>query len=72
MEAPEGEIISPGYPDSQAKRQVCTWLITVPAGRQIKVEFVDFDLDGSRTTCQQWLGVSFHTKLLKISLHFPW
>ncbi|XP_065344562.1 cubilin [Cloeon dipterum] len=55
--APEGEIVSPGYPSSQSRRQICSWTVQVPEGRRVKIEFLDFDLEGSQNACQQWLGI---------------
>ncbi|XP_059488336.1 cubilin-like isoform X2 [Neocloeon triangulifer] len=70
INAPEGEIVSPGYPGSQSKRQICNWVVTVPEGRRIKIEFIDFDLAGSKSGCQQWLGIyNGHLSILPIGLY---
>ncbi|KAF4524800.1 hypothetical protein B566_EDAN010175 [Ephemera danica] len=61
FDTPAGEITSWGYPNSQRQRRFCTWLITVPRGRRIRLEFLDFDLEGTHPVCPQWLGsLSWH------------
>lgn len=44
IEASTGIIQSPGYPVSQDASRYCEWLITVPKGRRVKVEILDFDV----------------------------
>ncbi|XP_055632024.1 cubilin homolog [Toxorhynchites rutilus septentrionalis] len=45
INAPSGEIASPGYPDNGLKfKRLCEWEITVPEGRRVKIEFIDLDL----------------------------
>lgn len=44
IEASSGVIQSPGYPESQDVTRYCEWLITVPKGRRVKVEILDFDI----------------------------
>lgn len=44
IEAESGIINSPGYPISRDAPRVCEWLITVPKGRRIKIEFTDYDM----------------------------
>lgn len=39
-----GIIESPGYPARSLNRGLCEWRITVPAGRRVRAEFIDFDL----------------------------
>lgn len=65
LNAPDGEITSFGYPRTQLFHQLCTWDITVSIGRRIKVEFIDFDIAGSRPqeSCIDELIV--YKKLLK-------
>lgn len=47
IEASTGIIQSPGYPVSQDASRYCEWLITVPKGRRVKVEILDFDVKPS-------------------------
>lgn len=58
FDTPEGEIKSLGYPSSPISRRFCIWHITVPKGRRVRLEFLDFDLEGTHPVCPQWLGVS--------------
>lgn len=48
--ASTGIIQSPGYPVSQDATRLCEWMITVPKGRRVKVEILDFDVKPSQTT----------------------
>ncbi|XP_059471095.1 cubilin-like [Neocloeon triangulifer] len=56
--APEGEITSPGYPGKQFRLHACQWVVTVPMGRRVKIEFIDLDLGESKSGCMQWLSIS--------------
>lgn len=47
LTASTGIIKSPGYPVSQDSTKYCEWLITVPKGRRVKVEVLDFDIKPS-------------------------
>lgn len=47
IEASTGIIQSPGYPIGQDASRYCEWLITVPKGRRVKVEVLDFDMKAS-------------------------
>ncbi|GFG35967.1 hypothetical protein Cfor_02931, partial [Coptotermes formosanus] len=47
LEGPTGVFESPGYPSTQGYRRYCKWEIVVPAGRRVKVELLDFDLESS-------------------------
>lgn len=48
IEASTGVIQSPGYPMSPDTSRYCEWLITVPKGRRVKVEVLDFDMKQSQ------------------------
>lgn len=48
IEASTGIIQSPGYPVSQDASRYCEWLITVPKGRRVKVDVLDFDIKPSQ------------------------
>lgn len=41
--ADSGYISSPGYPNGRPFHQYCEWRITVPKGRRVKVDLIDFD-----------------------------
>uniref|UniRef100_A0A182FIN3 CUB domain-containing protein n=1 Tax=Anopheles albimanus TaxID=7167 RepID=A0A182FIN3_ANOAL len=43
INAPSGEVASPGYDTNRSPRGHCVWRITVPAGRRVKIEFLDLD-----------------------------
>ncbi|KAF4527382.1 hypothetical protein B566_EDAN015951 [Ephemera danica] len=55
IDTPAGEITSWGY--SNSRRRYCRWLITVPKGRRIRLEFIDFDLEATQPICTQWIRV---------------
>lgn len=44
LNADAGFIQTPGYPVGRSNRQFCEWRITVPKGRRVRVDIVDFDL----------------------------
>ena len=44
----EGVITSPGFPESYPDGLDVTWLVQVPAGLVIQVNFVSFDVDDCR------------------------
>lgn len=45
--AEAGEIISPGYPIRLNQQRACEWRITVPRGRRVVANLVDFDIGGN-------------------------
>lgn len=45
IEATNGIIQSPGYPLGRETLRSCEWFITVPKGRRVKIEILDFDID---------------------------
>lgn len=47
IEASTGVIQSPGYPSSPDASRYCEWMITVPKGRRVKIEVLDFDVKPS-------------------------
>lgn len=47
IEASTGIIQSPGYPMGRDSMRPCQWTITVPKGRRVKVEILDFDVSTS-------------------------
>ena len=42
----QARITTPNYPGNYDNDLTCTWTITAPTGSRIKLEFVDFDLEG--------------------------
>lgn len=44
INAEAGLISSPGYPVGRSMRQFCEWRITVPKGRRVRIDVMDFDL----------------------------
>ncbi|KAF4532443.1 hypothetical protein B566_EDAN014448 [Ephemera danica] len=68
IDTPAGEITSWGYPNS--RRRYCRWLITVPKGRRIRLEFIEFDLEATHPICTQWLRVyNGQSQLLPIGFY---
>ena len=49
IEGSSGVIESPGYPNGYPHHHLCSWVITGPVGRAVKLEFEDFDLEPART-----------------------
>lgn len=43
IEASTGIIQSPGYPTARDSMRACEWTVTVPKGRRVKVDIIDFD-----------------------------
>lgn len=43
LSSESGFITSPGYPTGRPFRQYCEWRITVPKGRRIRADILDFD-----------------------------
>lgn len=50
VSADSGYITSPGYPNGRPFRQYCEWRITVPKGRRVKAEILDFDFSDTSQT----------------------
>lgn len=46
IEAESGIIESPGYPGGRDAHRYCEWFITVPKGRRVRADIVDFDVRG--------------------------
>lgn len=44
IEAETGIIESPGYPVGRDSHRFCEWLITVPKGRRVRVDVLDYDV----------------------------
>lgn len=44
INSPSGILSSPGYPTARYRQKFCTWKITVPKGRRVKVEILDLDM----------------------------
>lgn len=44
IEAASGTIESPGYPSMKIMPLYCEWFITVPKGRRVTIEVLDFDM----------------------------
>ncbi|XP_022107899.1 cubilin-like isoform X2 [Acanthaster planci] len=45
LTTPTGVITTPNYPDDYPHNRQCVWVISVPTGQQISVNFTDFDLE---------------------------
>lgn len=62
VSGPEGEIRSPGYPHGYASWRQCQWVIVVPIGKRVKLEFLDYDIQnrGPRGTsrCRDYVKVT--------------
>ena len=51
-----GTIFSPDYPVPYPSNSRCTWVISVPAGKIVKLTFEDFDLGLGFTACKDRTG----------------
>ncbi|BFG01859.1 cubilin homolog [Drosophila madeirensis] len=49
IEAMQGVLQSPGYPDGVTHPMHCVWRLEVPKGRRVRVEILDFDTGGGTT-----------------------
>eukprot|EP00493_Phyllostaurus_siculus_P022102 UN22433 len=52
LTATNGAISSPGYPLNYRDQESCTTTITVPEGKQIRVDFTAFHLEGNGLGCR--------------------
>ncbi len=52
LTATDGAISSPGYPLNYRDQESCTTTITVPEGKQIRVDFTAFHLEGNGLGCR--------------------
>ncbi len=43
---PQGELTSPGYPEPYPHSLDCIWKVVAPAGKQVQLDFLDFDVEG--------------------------
>ena len=50
LTAPNGQFSSPQHPETYANNLDCEWLIRVPQGDRIELNFLSFDLE-RHTTC---------------------
>ena len=46
--APSGYLSSPHYPKDYANNLDCEWHINVPEGERIKIDFIDFNVEGPK------------------------
>lgn len=63
IEASTGIVQSPGYPMGRNSMRACEWTITVPKGRRVKVEIIDFDASTSAAQQIRGYGVPAPQKL---------
>nr|CAH8868680.1 unnamed protein product [Trichobilharzia regenti] len=45
ISSPDGEIITPNWPNEYPMKQTCHWKITVTPGHRVKIIFADFELE---------------------------
>ncbi|EDW26617.1 GL13113 [Drosophila persimilis] len=50
IEAMQGVLQTPGYPDGVTHPMHCVWRLEVPKGRRVRVEILDFNTGGETTT----------------------
>ena len=48
-----GTIFTPDYPVPYPNDARCNWIITVPAGKRVKLEFEDFDFGPVSSSCKK-------------------
>lgn len=56
-EATGGQIKSPNYPERYWPNQNCVWLITVPEGHQVALQFITFDVENSTNCVRDYVEV---------------
>ena len=49
---PSGEIKSPNFPNNYGNNQECTWQITVPVNKQVRLDFSDFKTESGKDVLQ--------------------
>ena len=64
----EGVIRSPGFPNNYAHNRECTWVIRVDQGKQILLNFTNFDLESHRDCNYDYLEIRYGQKLMMIFL----
>lgn len=75
VNAPSGVIESRGYPTPVPRRSYsfCSWMITVPEGRRVSLNIVDFDPEPVHSTLENKLMVrnyNLHLNALKHYLNY--
>ena len=48
-----GTFFTPDYPVAYPDDATCIWIITVPAGKRVKLEFEDFDFGPVSSSCKK-------------------
>lgn len=56
VQAETGVILSPDYPVGRDRHRYCEWTITVPKGRRVRVDIVDFDIRSVLTFFRPLMG----------------
>lgn len=69
IEASTGIIRSPGYPNGRDSVQSCEWKITVPKGRRVKIDILDFDVSAATIQVPSY-GTSMNQKLVFYNDYF--
>ncbi|BFZ22426.1 hypothetical protein BsWGS_25465 [Bradybaena similaris] len=59
LSGPEGEVMSPGFPNPYQHNAQCVWVITAPPGSSVRLTFLEFDLETSimSGSCWDYLAV---------------
>ncbi|XP_076455418.1 tolloid-like protein 2 [Babylonia areolata] len=53
----QGTVLSPNYPGFYRNNQICTYIITAPAGYQVTLDFVFFELEAARNCTFDYLEI---------------
>ena len=56
IEAPNGTIQSPMYPNAYPPNKECVWLIVAPTQYRITISFTNFDIEGNNVRVATCLG----------------
>ena len=61
IQSPSGMLQSPGYPSNYPVSSNCSWLVAVPTGRTIRINFTsNFNIPGTQGSCGgDYLRVSY-------------
>lgn len=66
IQADNGIIESPGYPVGRDLHRYCEWLVTVPKGRRVRVDIMDYDVRGR----YQFMRPSFRRPMSRLGFYY--
>ena len=64
LNGPSGTFFTPDYPVPYPDYNRCIWIISVPAGKRVKLKFEDFDLERVSRDCEPSMRAKKYVKIL--------